>query len=176
MESQCLKWVTSEGGPFVLMNIPTANSWLGVYGLSSTEWGDKNYVNDYDRACSIENYVGLITSDSNPIMVIGDLPYDLSWFPDGDDRGLIVKWIGADSDEDVKEAISHLNHDKFEYFPWEFIITDSDLVLFESSKKIDEVLDNRLNIKLLPGTYKVAFQNIEPNDFVSLHIIKLNKI
>ena len=43
-----MSWVSSEGGPLILIGKSDLSNWEGIDGF------------DYDRACPVEDYVGVI--------------------------------------------------------------------------------------------------------------------
>lgn len=76
------------------------------------------------------------------------MPNDISWFPFDRSSGLIVKWIGADSDDQIADSLLNLDLSKFENLPFEFTIIESELVAFDSAYFLDEVGGNKLSINL----------------------------
>jgi hypothetical protein len=152
----------------------SALAWLGTQGLSA---GDKSrFDNDYQRACDVKDYAGVISGIPNEILVIDDLPYEMMWLSDSTDIGLLVKWIGADSDEQVQAALQDVNMDSFEDFPFQIEVAEPTLFLFDSAWRLADIGDNYLELKLQPGRYAISMLNYEPNDRVSLHLIRLKRV
>lgn len=96
--NQKLKWISSYGGPYILATKSSSLAWLALQGNSTnTNVG----LNDYERACQIKDYAGVITGIPHEIVVIADLPNEITWIGKSPVDGLLVKWIGADSDDQV---------------------------------------------------------------------------
>lgn len=169
-----LKWVTSGGGPFVLMAVDAAREWLGVSGKSCNSIGEGK--NDYEIACSIRDYAGLIKAGLHDILVVDDLPNDITWISRTSIEGLIVKWIGAYSDEEILDSLTHLDFSCFELLPFSFNVSSPELVLFDSAYRLSQTGDNRLGVQLEPGVYQVSFLNYDPNDRVSLNLLRLKRL
>ncbi|HYO74665.1 MAG TPA: Imm21 family immunity protein, partial [Archangium sp.] len=59
-----MQWVFSAGGPLVLLPKAVQPRWRGTCGVPS----------DYEVACSVEGYVGVIEKAGRQILVLGDEP------------------------------------------------------------------------------------------------------
>lgn len=168
------KLIYSGGGPYILATRSSAFAWLGTEGLSA---GDASrYKNDYERACDVKDYAGAIAGSPNEILVIDDLPYEMMWLSDSPNTGLLIKWIGADSDEQVQAALKDVDTESFEDFPLQIELAEPELFLFDSAWRLANIGDNYLKLMLQPGRYAVSTLIYEPNDRVSLHLIRLKRI
>jgi hypothetical protein len=171
--NQKLKWISSCGGPFILTTKSTALNWLGIDGVSARESVGCN--NDYEIACQVIDLVGKIHGSPNEILVMGDLPNDLAWVRRSDEEGLIVKWIGADSDEQVLNSLQDVNFDNFKILPISIEFEETELLMFDSASKFNEIEDNYLQISLKPGEYKISFIDFQPNENIWLHLFHLKR-
>ena len=173
MSAAILKWIYSGGGPYILATRNNALAWLGTQSLSA---GDgSRFENDYERACESKDYVSVIPGKSHEILVIGE-PDETAWLSREPDDILLVKWVGADSDQQVWEALQCLDFEWFETLPIRFTVFEPKMFLFDSAWQLADIGDNYLELTLQLGRYAVSALNYEPNDRVSLHLIRLKRI
>lgn len=106
MPKSRLKWLETLGGPHLLVSTESLRSWNGLERafdhLSSED------ISDYARACRIKNWVGMIeVGESNALVLSGDAGA-ISWISNSDSiGGLLVQWIGADSEQQILEGIEN---------------------------------------------------------------------
>lgn len=167
-----IKWITSGGGPYVLATKHSALSWLGTKGASAAD--REPPASDYERACQINDYVGVVAGDPNLVLVITE-PDEIAWFSIAPDEGLLVKWIGADSDEQVLETLRGLDFGAFKEFPLRFAIVEPALFVFDSARKLVDIADNHLEFSLEPGMYAISLLEFKPNERVWLQLIRLKR-
>ena len=174
MSAATLKWIYSGGGPYILATRNNALAWLGTQGLSA---GDgSRFENDYERACESKDYASKIEGSLSDCLVIGDLPDPLTILPTSECEALVVKCLYTDTDEQVQAALKDVDTDSFEDFPFQIEVTESKLFLFDSAWQLADIGDNYLELTLQLGRYAVSALNYEPNDRVSLHLIRLKRI
>src|SRR5687767_15306764 len=98
-----LTWITSAGGPLILLEKQLLSHWHG------TE------TDDYDRSCGIDDYLGLLDVGSGRALVLGEEPMPTAWqFLSGPAEGMLIRWQWADDDESVVEAIADLSKASWE--------------------------------------------------------------
>lgn len=99
-----LSWVESAGGPLVVIERASAQHWSGYHG-------------HYERACEMEDVLGVITIDSTTppfdVLVLGDEPLRTTFLRE---RNAILQWIYAPSEEAFLSSVLALN---FEEVDWE---------------------------------------------------------
>ncbi|MHB1215311.1 MAG: Imm21 family immunity protein [Thiobacillus sp.] len=167
------KWIYSGGGPYILATSSSAHAWLGTQELSA---GDRSrYENDYQRACESKDYVSVIPGKSHEILVIGE-PDETAWLSRAPDDILLVKWVGADSDQQVWEALQCLDFESFETLPIRFSVFEPKLFLFDSAWQLADIGDNYLELTLEPGCYGLSvLLNYKPDDRLWLDLIRLKR-
>lgn len=174
MSATALKWIYSGGGPYLLATRTSAFAWLGTQGLSA---GDgSRFENDYQRACDVKDYASIIEGKPSDCLVIGDLPDPLTLMPISECEALIVKCLYTDTDEQVQAALKDVDTDFFEDFPFQIEVAEPELFLFDSAWRLADIEDNSLELNLKTGRYAISMQNYEPNERVSLHLIRLKKV
>jgi hypothetical protein len=89
-----MEWVNSAGGPLICADEDFASSWLGTRGLSFRAAGVSN---DYELACKTTAHLEIIKEDSRNALVLGDEPFQSSFFETERGDFSIARWIFAES-------------------------------------------------------------------------------
>jgi hypothetical protein len=99
-------------------------------------WNPDGPATDYDRACDVDDYLGVIAVGNSNGIVLGDEPLMTTWLP-LKDSGLLVRWVYADNEEALLAAAHRIPNDAFEDSGFHLAVGNSPLVLLaacESSK------------------------------------------
>jgi hypothetical protein len=166
-------WVRSNGGPLLLLPIAQRPMWHGTDAGVAQSLGDADRpLSDYDRACAVADYTGVIRVGGAEALVLGDEPNDTTWIPLGR-GGILVRWVYAEGDEQAAAALASIPPD----IDWEpagtFAVAASPLELFDSAESGAEPLGERLHIALAPGDYKIARANYRPDAETWLQLVRL---
>ena len=113
-------WIESAGGPLVVMPRSVRADWNGIAG------------DDYQEACRVDDYLGLVARAWGDVLVLGDEPLRTAVVhrPDGP---AIVRWMYAPSEERLLDAA--LNSDLDQLPPVEMLsirVLAEPYVLFDS--------------------------------------------
>jgi hypothetical protein len=159
-------WVTSLGGPLILVPESACPSWDGAPPTYPDDEGD------YGRACAVDDYIGLIDVGATQALVLGDHPARTTFLPE---RALLVRSIAADHDFDPEAALSELlpTLEWQEQLTW--MITEP-LILFDSVYGYSYVVsenEEHLRVELTPGRYLVEATYLEIPDEAYLILIRL---
>lgn len=114
-----MKWIESTGGPFILLSDALLTQWRGCDG-------------DYERACEIEDWLGVLGVGSREALVVNDEPMPTSTCL-GPDSCLLVRWSCA---PDERTVLRHLEQAGELALPAPSVVVDfgnSSVVLFDSS-------------------------------------------
>ncbi|MET7540498.1 Imm21 family immunity protein [Streptomyces sp. NPDC005349] len=93
-------WVESLGGPLIVVPVSVLAEWSGC----SESWGEEpGSVEDYDRACAVENWAGLLDVGTNgaQALVLADEPATSRYLPE---QRVFVRWLAADSEDELLAA------------------------------------------------------------------------
>ncbi len=164
-----LKWISTLGGPLILMEHTALNAWRGDSDPESSS--DEIETSDYERACSIEDYVGVIKVADSTALVLGDLPSQTAHVQINTRTFLLVRWIWANDEEQVREILSGLSLEQ-DWSDTEANLTfpKGNLVLFDSVYD-GESLSECLKIQVEPGNYHVSTRSYQPNKEINLFLI-----
>jgi hypothetical protein len=155
-----LNWIDSDGGPLILMEKEVFPSWNGDVEV-------KQHDTDYDRACNVEDYVGVIEVQPLRAIVFGDEPMRTTWWQIGEYEGIVVRWMYASDEESVIKALITMHDIKWEDSEIEISFPNGNLILFDSVYSYDEVEDS-LSIQIKSGVYKIQTSSYQPNEHISL--------
>ncbi|MEV7260950.1 Imm21 family immunity protein [Streptomyces sp. NPDC093937] len=93
-------WVPSMGGPLIVVPESSVTAWTGctMAGSVGAEGRD-----DYDRACEVEDWAGVITvaAGAATALVLADEPATTCFLPE---KLLFVRWLAADSEDELFAA------------------------------------------------------------------------
>jgi Immunity protein 21 len=90
-----ITWVTSLGGPLILVPQSACPLWGGAPPNYPDEEGD------YGRACAVDGYIGLIDVGHAKALVLGDYPARTTFLPD---YSILLREIAGANDEEVITA------------------------------------------------------------------------
>jgi hypothetical protein len=174
-------WVVSNGGPLLLLPRELLRHWTGVDAPrdgrvveARFRWNPEQPASDYDLACDVAGYTGVLPVGPGWGLVIGDEPNPARWLA-RDDGGIIVRWEAAPSDEAMDAAIRGLPAALQWEAEGEFRVFASPLELFDSGEPGLEALMPRATIDLAPGVYQVEQTRYAPDEEVALHLIRLRR-
>ncbi|HVB43973.1 MAG TPA: Imm21 family immunity protein [Streptosporangiaceae bacterium] len=160
------RWVTSLGGPLILIPQSACHLWNGVPRNYPDEEGD------YGRACAVDDYIGLIDVGHAQALVLGDYPARTTFLPGPD---ILLREIAGNDDGEVLEAtlklLPAINWGS--RLTWE--ITEP-LILFDSAYDYPHVIaeqEEHLRVDLTPGRYTAEAAYLEIPDTAYLILIRL---
>ncbi|MDT5268358.1 MAG: hypothetical protein QOH49_544 [Acidobacteriota bacterium] len=165
-----LTWVNSAGGPLVLLEEHLLPEWRGHDGSTAQEHEGRT---DYERACDVDDYLGLVEVGSGRALVLGDEPMQTTWCPSPEGSGVVLlRWQWADSEAAVIDAAGDMPEESWESTGLIFQTSGRDLVLFDSAYPGDEP-GERLTIQLARGQYGIDTAHYRPDAETSLVLHRL---
>ncbi|MFD9791385.1 Imm21 family immunity protein [Streptomyces sp. NPDC059070] len=90
----------SLGGPLIVVPVSVMAQWGGC----SENWGEEpGSEEDYDRACAVEDWAGLLDVGSTgaQALVLADEPAASRYLPE---QRMFVRWLAADSEDELLAA------------------------------------------------------------------------
>jgi len=157
-----MEWICSAGGPLILLSQPLLDCWHGGFGREGET--------DYDRACQIYDYIGIIPVDGGYGLVLGDEPNQTAWLPaESSGAGTLVRWVFASSESDSIQQARALPDDAFQITGLEFVTEHPTHVLFDSALPGSRYQEGGfLKIVLAPGRYAVSTAVYAPDAETSM--------
>lgn len=167
------RWISSLGGPFILMDRLTVHVWKGDSNHSNA--ANSGFVSDYERACQIQDFIGTLFVGADQALILGDLPSNTTHVPIDSLSFLLIRWIWADSEDQITNALREFKVEQ----SWRdtgihVLFRSGQLVLFDSVYGGNEMKDY-LNIEVDAGNYHVSTLSYQPNDLINLFIVKIAK-
>ncbi|MET7511892.1 immunity 21 family protein [Streptomyces sp. NPDC005480] len=160
-----VQWVESGGGPLIVVPVVALPSWSGGDG-------DRPET-DYDRACGVDGYAGLVTVGRSRALVLGDEPASTSFLPE---RGVFVRWCAAESEEELLDSVDAALADAV-WEPEQRWDVPGSVFLFDSAWPGGELEpENHLRVELKPGRYGVRGTYVEPNPRTSLILVQVRRV
>ncbi|MFG1862024.1 Imm21 family immunity protein [Microbispora bryophytorum] len=152
-ESSGLTWVSSLGGPHILVPQAALPYWHGT---------PRNYPEDegdYGRACSVPGYIGLIRVGPVEALVKAE-PSPTTFLAE---RRALISWVGAYSEEELVEVATEVMDAESVPEGEELTYTvDEPLILFDSAYGHDDISsEEHLVVDLAPGRYTVRAAYVE---------------
>ena len=150
-------WVESTGGPLILLEEDLVPYWRGY--LSASDSG----MSDYQRACEVSDYLGSIEVGSRSGVVLGEQPFSSTWWQDRElDHGMIVRWICAENEAPVIQALTNLSASNWQRTDVVLEVTKGSLLLFDSASPGNDI-ETFILIQFPKGTYIAETLHYEPN-------------
>jgi hypothetical protein len=163
-EYEALTWLEHDA-PLILLSGANLAEWEGIDPPSggrvveaSFRWSDEAApATDYDRACDINDYVGLISVGSGMGLILNDMPMDTAWKAFGGNRGgLFIRCMYADSMAAVLSAVHKVPAESWEAAGLIFTVDGGPLYLFDSTYNGKDLSNTEyLVIQMSPGNYSI---------------------
>ena len=148
--------IESAGGPLLLLPDRARGDWTGVAG------------DDYERACEVDGYLGVLDVGEDQALVIGDEPASTALLPTrAADSLVIAKWTYGPDDASVIASLRGVHLKRFPGPEVKFTFRSSPQSLFDSGFPGDEV-DEHLTARLPAGEYVASTLVFEPARDISL--------
>ena len=169
MSELAREWLDCNS-PLLLVALDNLSAWEGIDVPSngrkieaSFRWNPGGPATDYDRACDISDYLGVIDVGNGKGIVLSDEPLMTTWIPSLD-GGLLVRWGFAESEKDVISAALNIPHDAYEDSGFSLAVGNSSLVLFAACESGHDQLYPRIEFKIEPGNYRILTSKYESNE------------
>ncbi|PBC66254.1 immunity protein 21 of polymorphic toxin system [Streptomyces sp. TLI_235] len=160
-EPGAVSWVESLGGPLVVVPEAVLGAWSGSAG------------DDYDRACAVEGFIGLIEVGSAQALVLGDEPASTAYLSV---QNVFVRWSAAESEEAMLASVEAA----VRAASWESELlwqVPGPVVLFDSAWTGAECHhQDHVRVALEAGPYAVRAAYVEPDPETWLTLVQLRPL
>lgn len=164
-------WVESMGGPLVAVPVSALADWHGCTE-SGVMAGDGTAPDDYDRACAVDDPVGVtaVGESGAQALVLADEPATSCYLPE---HRAFLRWFGAVSEAGLRAAAEAVLADPAT--PWEECgtwVSDGPAVLMNSAEAGADLgieypgggLPAEAPVPLPAGRWRVRAVHIEADD------------
>ncbi|WP_406738219.1 immunity 21 family protein [Streptomyces sp. NBC_00853] len=155
-------WVESGGGPLVVVPAEALTRWEGA--------DSEGPESDYDRACAVVGFTGLLAVGPSHVLVLGDEPSSTAFLPE---YGAFVRWVAAESEAELLGSVGAALEDA----AWEdgqVWDVPGPVVLFDAARPGSQVEpDNHARVDLAAGRYEVRAALVQPNPETAFHLVRL---
>ncbi|MFG2236806.1 immunity 21 family protein [Streptomyces sp. NPDC048723] len=155
-------WVESGGGPLVVVPAEVLTRWEGA--------DSEGPESDYDRACGVIGYTGLLAVGPSHALVLGDEPSSTAFLPE---HGVFVRWVAAESEAELLGSVETALEDAAweDGQVWDVL---GPVVLFDSAWPGSEVEpDNHARVDLAAGRYEVRAALAQPNPETAFQLVRV---
>jgi len=164
-----MRWIGTEGGPLILIAEAALAAWRGSVSA--------NGRSDYDRACEVDDYVGVIATGTGDALVLGDEPLDTSWITDERGGGQLVRWVYADCKDAVRRHVKDLEDELFTSSGIRFLAQQPTHYLLDAAVEGSGIAAaDHLTIDLVCGEYLVETCKYQPDSRTSLLVHRLKLV
>ncbi|MFF7353590.1 MULTISPECIES: immunity 21 family protein [Streptomyces] len=164
-EPGALEWVESGGGPLIAVPETVLPFWAGA--------DSEELDTDYDRACEVDGYVGLLPVGDSAALVFGDEPAATSFLPD---HATFVRWSAANSEEELLAEVPAA----LDTAAWGSEVqwrVPGPVLLFDSAWPGGSAEgQEHLRIDLAPGSYAVRAAYVQPGPETWVGLVQLRRL
>ena len=161
-----MRWIKSGGGPLICLTDNLVSEWRGDAQFSGG--GTVRTLSastDYERACLVQDYAGLVAVSGGSALVLGDAPLETSVWTDAAGRLVIVRLIYAASGSDLLSRLGGVDPSSFndpEQSTF-FSVRSNTLEIFDAALPGREATNASLTASIRPADYRVLTKVVNPN-------------
>jgi hypothetical protein len=157
-----MRWITSAGGPLVLVPETMAVQWRGISDGGS----------DYAAACAIDDYAGVIQWNGVDVLILNDEPLATTCLTSG--LTVFLRWMYAPNEDAITNVIQDMTrHFSKQQRGIAFGCQAARYVLFDAGAPGQNVVET-IEVDVAPGPYVVETHVWKPNEDVGLivHVLR----
>jgi hypothetical protein len=169
------EWVASGGGPLLVLPVDALPYWNGADEQESAlipslkDGGDS----DYARACSVQDWIGLISVGPSEGLILADEPLDTRWWRDPWGATYLLRWMYGDTPALVIQSLADLASAAFQRTGLVFRNASDRVVLFDSAMPGTDILTPYSSIGLPRGAYNLDLTHFEPSDTTKMIVVRI---
>lgn len=151
-----VKWINSTGGPLVCGAPAACRVWSGINRQ------DDQTISDYERACSIYGYIGVLSSGFEYMLVLGDEPHQSCLATGSQGEVVVCRWVSARIGFHLSELFDNLAGPLRQLSdPVEFSLREDRLFLFDPSANGAVGMAEGSSIDVFQGRYWVTTEQFK---------------
>ena len=117
-----------------------------------------------------------LEGQNDDIVVIDDLPSDITCLQFDLGKFLIIKWVGADSEEQVYTHLSTIDDKCYEKYNMDIVFNDSNIIIFDAAWTLRDIGENVIKLNINKGRYSLNHRIYRPDDSIELHLLKFTQV
>ncbi|MCX4702511.1 immunity 21 family protein [Streptomyces sp. NBC_01373] len=164
-EPGTVEWVESGGGPLIAVPETVLPFWAGADGDET--------ASDYDRACEVDGFIGLLPVGDSAALVFGDEPASTTFLPE---HHTFVRWSAADSEAALLAEVPKA----LDAAAWETEVrwnVPGAVLLFDAAwPGTDSARTEHVRVVLDPGRYAVRAAHVQPGPETWLGLVQLRRL
>lgn len=180
-----LWWIESAGGPLLLLDNQYLPAWLG-HAPAWEAWMDLDSVGlsddqpqssqptDYERACQINGYVGILDVGGGQGVVLSGDWLATAWLPLNESEGILIRWIHGVDQAGLLQRLMPITSADWNESIGLFRIRSQPLSLFDSAWPGEEAPE-RLLVALIEGEYTIDTAIVLPDQQTELVLHRLRR-
>jgi hypothetical protein len=148
-------WISSGGGPLLLLD----ETLLAYWGGTETPVGRPSFPSDYDRACSVNGYLGTVAVGPGSGVVLWDSPLQTAWYFLPQIReGVLIRSEWDSGDDAIIDSLERTEEIEWSDTEHRILVTSGRLVLFNAadsnnSLRQEHIISNGPYIGMKVGQY-----------------------
>jgi hypothetical protein len=166
-----LLWIESTGGPLLVIPSAYASKWQGSNEpngrrkvVAKSRFMGDGPATDYDLACDVEDYLGVVAAGKGHALVLGGEPAPSAWV-EVEDRLFVLRWIAGGSENDVVAAmLMTLSTPQPSICDVAFTHPGGELILMDSSDDATDAIGDQAVMEVSAGEYTVTTVRHEDSD------------
>lgn len=168
-----IDWIESGGGPLLFAPQSSLKDWLGATGSKVS-----NMQTDYDRACAIEDEIGIISIGTRSAVILGDEPDRTALIAERSGADIfMIRWRWAKSEESMLSALfSGGAIQRLSFTSISSMAISAETYLLFDSACCGTQVDKHLDVLLQAGSYSVETAAFRPNSGMNalIHRMRLH--
>lgn len=172
-----LRWIESSGGPLLLLSFANLTAWSGHTGsLKRNIDGLNGAESDYERACAVEDYLGMIAIADGYGIVLAEEPMATAWRPESSSEGILIRWVFGEDQERLPQYLSHIDEEIWRPTGISLKVGEDPLYLFDAAWPGAKVAEHEhLTLSLDAGNYRFDTGTLRIGDKTELILHRLQR-
>lgn len=142
-------WISTTGGPLVVLPKAGRSEWRGASDAGS----------DYELACSVDEYAGIVHWGNRDLLVLGDEPLQTA-VRVGEGRVTLIRWMFSPDEKSILECLEPDTWEEpIETLRW--VVSDTEHVLCDSAVP-GKLMEEGIEIRLDARPHKVLTYLVRP--------------
>jgi hypothetical protein len=185
---QQLKWIDSIGDLFLLISEKQRNNWSGIANRNAWKNGIAEIAedfrdaqqSDYGAACDVPGHFGVVELEGGQALVLANVQASAAYFSREENEFFIVRWMYAPDQHHVSAVLETFMPGETNAWIYEtdFTFDSATCYLFDPGltwQKLQELHEDFLELRVMPGMYKISTMDYMPDDETHLLVHRFER-